>query len=202
MDEDGCLCLLIDVEEIPTDPIHPDLRGLRVRTKSLSFGRFITVMAEPSCERVFGAVCADIIIAIVDQHRQPAKAVASVIKAWASLWKPATTLMSATAQIGLFGELLSLQKILMPVVGPSAGVAVCAPVHDALLIEAPADAIEDAVRTTQLIMAQASRDVLDGFEIGTDVKIIRDGERFGDKRGTDLWNRVVAFLERRSVHVA
>lgn len=120
MDEGGSLCLLIGVEEIPTDPIHPDLRGLRVRTKSLSFGRFITVIAEPACERVFGAVCADIIIAIVDQHRQPAKAVASVIKAWASLWKPATTLMSATAQIGLFGELLSLQKIVMPVVGPSA----------------------------------------------------------------------------------
>src|SRR6516165_4837643 len=40
------------------------------------------------------------------------------------------------------------------------GIQVCAPVHDALLIEAPIDEIEMAVATTRELMAEASRIVL------------------------------------------
>lgn len=36
------------------------------------------------------------------------------------------------------------------------GIAVCAPVHDAILIEAPAWQIDDAVRETQRAMSDAS----------------------------------------------
>jgi hypothetical protein len=46
--------------------------------------------------------------------------VESLLKAWAAHWKPAATLMSASTQIGLCGELLTMGRILMPVVGPMA----------------------------------------------------------------------------------
>ena len=45
------------------------------------------------------------------------------------------------------------------------GVKVIAPVHDALLIEAPDDQIDHAVRTTQEAMAAASAAVLGGFAL-------------------------------------
>ena len=54
-----------------------------------------------------------------------------------------------------------------------AGIRVCAPIHDAVLIEAPVDEIDNAVRRTQAIMAEASRIVLDGFELATDAEIVR-----------------------------
>src|SRR5262249_1971516 len=46
------------------------------------------------------------------------------------------------------------------------GIQVCAPVHDALLIEAPIDEIETAVATTREVMAEASRIVLSGSRCG------------------------------------
>ena len=74
-----------------------------------------------------------------------------------------------------------------------AGIRVCAPVHDAVLIEAPADEIDHAVRRTQAIMAEASRIVLDGFELATDAEIVRWPGRFMDeKRGRTMWDRVCA----------
>jgi hypothetical protein len=70
------------------------------------------------------------------------------------------------------------------------GIQVCCPVHDALLIEAPADEIDDVVRTTQAFMEEASRIVLDGFTIRTEAKIVRFPDRYTDKRGTAMWNAV------------
>jgi DNA polymerase I len=49
------------------------------------------------------------------------------------------------------------------------GVTLCAPVHDAVLIEAPADSIDEAVAVTRDCMATASATLLDGLMIGTDV---------------------------------
>ncbi len=47
-----------------------------------------------------------------------------------------------------------------------AGIRVCAPVHDAILIEGPADEIDHVVRHTQSIMAEASRIVLGWVRAG------------------------------------
>jgi hypothetical protein len=58
------------------------------------------------------------------------------------------------------------------------GVTVCAPVHDALLIEADTADIGAAVAITQEAMAEASRIVLAGLEIPTDVKIFDWPDRF------------------------
>ncbi len=76
------------------------------------------------------------------------------------------------------------------------GVDVCAPVHDALLIEAPNDELEHAVAITRVAMAEASRAVLDGLEIATDVSMVRAPHRYADPRGQVMWNRVNELLGR------
>jgi DNA polymerase I len=76
------------------------------------------------------------------------------------------------------------------------GVQVNAPVHDALMIEAPKDQLDDAVATTKRAMAEASRAVLGGFEIGTDAKVVFWPHRYIDQRGVVMWNRVRDILGR------
>jgi hypothetical protein len=77
------------------------------------------------------------------------------------------------------------------------GIEVCAPVHDALLICAPTDRIDDAVAATRAAMNEASRAVLSGFEIGTDVQIFRYPDRYMDeKRGRVMWDRVMQLLTK------
>jgi DNA polymerase I len=70
------------------------------------------------------------------------------------------------------------------------GIRVCAPLHDALLIEAPLDALEAAIETTRAAMAEASGIVLGGFPLLTEVKIIRHPDRFQDERGVRMWSTV------------
>ena len=44
-------------------------------------------------------------------------------------------------------------------------------------------------------MQEASRIVLDGFELGSDVKVVRYPERYMDKRGEVMWNKTMARIE-------
>lgn len=82
-----------------------------------------------------------------------------------------------------------------------AGIGVCAPVHDAVLIEAPLAEIETVVSATQAIMREASAAVLDGFEVGSEAKIIRPPARFLEAKGVQMWNRVMALLGREDAMV-
>ncbi len=52
-------------------------------------------------------------------------------------------------------------------------IAVCAPVHDALLVEGPIERIDTVVADTQAAMAEASEVVLDGFRLRTDARELR-----------------------------
>ncbi len=63
----------------------------------------------------------------------------------------------------------------------------CAPVHDAILIEAPLAELSVVVADTQRAMAEASRAVLAGFELRSDAKVFRHPERFQDERGEVMW---------------
>jgi DNA polymerase-1 len=74
------------------------------------------------------------------------------------------------------------------------GLCVCAPVHDALLIEAPTESIDDVVAATQEVMAKASEIVLGGFRLRTDAKIVRYPDRYMDPRGESFWNQVMQIL--------
>ena len=86
--------------------------------------------------------------------------------------------------------------------GTRHGLTLIAPVHDAVLLEAPEDRIEADVALMREIMRRASRVILnptaDGtFELRTDYKIIRYPDRFTDSRGTELWDTVLKLLAER-----
>jgi DNA polymerase-1 len=70
------------------------------------------------------------------------------------------------------------------------GIAVCAPVHDAVLIEAPLDGIDHAVLEAQEAMADASAFVLDGFRLRTDARVIRYPDCLVEERGMHMWKLV------------
>jgi DNA polymerase-1 len=75
------------------------------------------------------------------------------------------------------------------------GIEVCAPVHDAVLICAPLERLEADVATMRAAMAEASRIVLAGFELRTDVSITEWPNRYMDPRGAVMWDRVTRLLE-------
>ena len=75
------------------------------------------------------------------------------------------------------------------------GIGVCAPVHDAVLIEGPLGEIDQTVEVSRAIMETASRTVLSGFTIRTDCKIVRYPDRYSDPRGKEVWVRICEILE-------
>lgn len=79
-----------------------------------------------------------------------------------------------------------------------AGVQVCAPVHDALLILAPVGKITEAVEATRSAMTKASAMVLSGFTLrvggGEEQDLVRYPDRYMDDRGADLWGMVWELL--------
>jgi hypothetical protein len=77
------------------------------------------------------------------------------------------------------------------------GIEVCAPVHDAVLICAPLNQLEDNITRTRAAMAEASRIILDGFELRTDAMRVHCPDRFYDPRGTAMWNRVIELTTQR-----
>src|SRR5215831_12480912 len=77
------------------------------------------------------------------------------------------------------------------------GIEVCAPVHDAVLICAPCDRLDADIDAMRAAMAEASRVVLDGFELGTDVSVTRWPDRYMDPRGAVMWQRVTSLLPQR-----
>jgi len=73
-------------------------------------------------------------------------------------------------------------------------VGIGAPVHDAFLICAPLDRLDDDIAAMRQAMAEASRAVLGGFEMRTDEHTIRYPQRFMDERGALMWQRVMNLL--------
>lgn len=75
------------------------------------------------------------------------------------------------------------------------GIKVCAPVHDAFLIEDSVENIEESVSNAQDLMANASRIVLaDKLTLRSDAKIIAHPNRYEDERGTKMWETVLSIL--------
>jgi hypothetical protein len=75
------------------------------------------------------------------------------------------------------------------------GIAVCCPVHDALLVEGPIEEIDAVVTQTQAAMAEASEIVLGGLRLRTDAKVIRHPDRYVDERGRRMWDTVMEILD-------
>lgn len=77
-----------------------------------------------------------------------------------------------------------------------ADIELCAPIHDAVLIEAPMGRIEEVVSQARWLMTKAARTVLGGIACETDATIIRYPARYQDPRGAEMWTKVMALLER------
>ena len=73
-------------------------------------------------------------------------------------------------------------------------ISIVAPVHDAVLVEGPVDAIDEIVAETQAAMAEASAVILNGFRLRSDAKIVRWPDRFMDDRGREFWGRVIELI--------
>jgi DNA polymerase I-like protein with 3'-5' exonuclease and polymerase domains len=71
-----------------------------------------------------------------------------------------------------------------------AGVALCAPVHDALLIEAPSEELGHWIKVAQDAMQQASEVVLGGFPLRSKAHEVQSPNRFlhMDKPDLRMWN--------------
>ena len=81
-----------------------------------------------------------------------------------------------------------------------AGVRVCAPVHDALLIELPIDELESGLAKAQGLMRLASRAVLGDFELGSDAKVVCHPDRYMDERGQVMWDTVTGLIHKIKSH--
>src|SRR3712207_6852609 len=54
-----------------------------------------------------------------------------------------------------------------------AGIEICAPIHDAFLIQAPLERLDDQVEHMRALMTKAGEAVTGGFPVRTDAHIIR-----------------------------
>lgn len=76
-----------------------------------------------------------------------------------------------------------------------AGVEVCCPVHDAVLIRFPIDDRDRVVALTQTLMGDASEIVMgSGRRCRVDVDITIHPERFMDPRGSEMWSMIMSLL--------
>jgi DNA polymerase I len=78
------------------------------------------------------------------------------------------------------------------------GIEICAPVHDAVLICAPLDRLENDIAAMRAAMAEASRIVLGGFELRTDAQRTLHPDRFQDPRGERMWCQVMDLIAKRA----
>ncbi|WP_461331174.1 DNA polymerase [Bradyrhizobium elkanii] len=83
--------------------------------------------------------------------------------------------------------------------GVSAGIELCAPVHDAFLIAAPPNRLDHDVETMRSIMTKAG-EVVCGVPIRTEAKLIRYPSRYMEDRGIDMWNRVMRLGRMLQAH--
>jgi hypothetical protein len=82
------------------------------------------------------------------------------------------------------------------------GIEVCAPVHDAFLVSARLDRLDQMVTTMQVAMTEASRVVLAGFALKSDAAVVRYPDRYMDPRGAIMWTRVWEIIARKTGNMA
>jgi hypothetical protein len=74
-------------------------------------------------------------------------------------------------------------------------------VHDAFLIAAPLDLLDDSVAAMRALMARAGATVTGGLPVRTDAVVVRWPDRYMDERGVGMWKMVMGLLAnlRKSV---
>jgi DNA polymerase I len=81
--------------------------------------------------------------------------------------------------------------------GVERGIEIAGPIHDALLVHSTIDRIDQDVAVMRTAMAEASRIVLGGFELRTEVQVVRYPNRYMDEdRGRVMWTRVMQLIDQ------
>jgi hypothetical protein len=78
-------------------------------------------------------------------------------------------------------------------------IPIIAPVHDAVMVEVAIEDMKEVSAALDRVMRDASAVVLRGYELPTDVQLVRPGEHYYDDRGVEMWDtvtRLVAKLEQ------
>jgi hypothetical protein len=76
-------------------------------------------------------------------------------------------------------------------------VTVCAPVHDAVLIECPTENLQATLAVSREQMSRASRIVLGSFPLRTEYSVFSYPESFSDKRGVEMWGKIKSILDSK-----
>src|SRR5262249_37713169 len=79
------------------------------------------------------------------------------------------------------------------------GIEICAPVHDAVLICAPLDRLDEDIAIMRAAMTTASRIVLDGFELCSDAARVLYPDHYQDPRGVAMWRQVMNLIAASSM---
>ena len=70
------------------------------------------------------------------------------------------------------------------------GIEVCMLIHDGIMVQSKIEDAEAVSKKTAELMAEASKLVLNGFELRTDCKIIKYPDRYMDERGKEFWEKL------------
>ena len=79
------------------------------------------------------------------------------------------------------------------------GIEIVAPVHDAVMVQAPLDQVHDVSAALDRLMRDASSVVLRGYELPTDEQLIGPGlhhPRYYDKRGVTMWDTATKLVDK------
>ena len=78
------------------------------------------------------------------------------------------------------------------------GLKLCAPIHDALLIESSNDQIDADVTKLKECMSEASEGVLGTGKIcRVDAEIVKYPDRYMDEQGQEMWDKIMMLLAKR-----
>ncbi|MDA9099980.1 DNA polymerase [Planktomarina sp.] len=76
-------------------------------------------------------------------------------------------------------------------------IKLCAPIHDALLIEAHVDQIDSEVVRLKECMSEASEAVLgEGKVCRVDADIVRHPDRYMDEHGQQMWDQIMGLMDK------
>lgn len=118
VDAAGNLHLLAPVSGPSRRPMPPDFNGLRLAYGDLNGADCLNLRSPAAHEKMFAALCEELVEAMLDQGRDPWAAAIAIMRNWQSAWRPLRQPMSRSVQIGLAGELLVIQSLWLPAIGP------------------------------------------------------------------------------------
>jgi DNA polymerase-1 len=75
-----------------------------------------------------------------------------------------------------------------------AGIETIAPIHDACLIQAPLNQINDTAAEARAIMGRVSEQMLGGLRLDVDADLVCWPDRYVDGRGVRLWTEIMELL--------